>query len=362
LETPLNLQADRVIRVAQPSITDKEMRFVQECLVDNQLSCGPRNSDFERRFAAAHERKYGVTCNSGTTALMLALRCLNVGVGSRVPMPTLTMVACPNAVLSLGAEPQFVDSESETGNADWTHVGNNRSAYLAVHLYGVACDWKDVPKEKVIEDVAEGTFGSFPDGMPLGSKGALACYSTFGNKILTTGEGGLVLTDDHEVAHKLKLLRAHAFTPGDHFAHQFMAYGCRMTEIQAAIGLAQLERKDALLARRAHIASLYQQHLSGIWWLETLLRPPGSAWWVYPVLIRKGTRYTKDEVRCYLHEHGVETRSFFKPMHLQPHLKQFATGKYPVAEDLWTRGFYLGIHCDLDEADVAYTADLLGRL
>lgn len=361
MEYTLNLKADRVIRVAQPTITDKEMKFVQDALISNQLSCGPRNEAFERRFAQTHNRKYGVTCNSGTTALMLALHVMGVE-GGKVQMPTLTMVACPNAVLAVGAEPVFVDSEPETGNAELRH-SRSVDAYIAVHLYGVPATVDNTIKNRVVSDCAEAHFATYENGKSVGEAGRLSCFSLFSNKIVCgLGEGGIVLTDEDEIADRLKSLRAHAFTKNEHFHHKEFAWGCRLNEPSAAFALAQLERKDSILKRRAEIASLYQQHLSGIWWLETLMRPPGSAWWVYPVLIRKGSKYTKDEVRRYLHEHGVETRSFFKPMHLQPHLKQFATGKYPVAEMLWQQGFYLGIHFDMSESDVAYTADLLGRL
>lgn len=361
METPLNLKADRVIRVAQPSVTDLEKSFVAQALDDNQLSCGPRNSEFEQLFAQAHNRKYGVTCNSGTTALMLALRALNVSAGQKVAMPTLTMVACPNAVLSVGGIPHFVDSEPETGNAVLQY-GRGLGAYLAVHLYGVPCEVQREIRSRCIEDCAEAHFACYPDGASVGSRGAIAAFSLFANKIVQAAEGGVVLTDDCETSERLKSIRAHAFTKHEHFEHREHAWGVRMSELHAAIGLAQLARKDELLRKREQVAKHYQEMLSGVWWLETMLRPPGSVWWVYPVLIRNGTKYTKDEVRRYLHEHGVETRSFFKPMHLQPHLKEFAHGKFPVAEDLWNRGAYLPLFPDMTETDVSYIADLLRAL
>lgn len=360
MEAPLNLKAARVIRVAQPSITDKELAFVTDALIANQLSAGPRTSAFEKRFANLHNRKYGVTCNSGTSALMLALRAMDIGAGHRVAMPTMTMVACANAVLSVGATPVFVDSEPETGNA----VLRKRSGidgYLAVHLYGVPAEIHGEIRQRTISDCAEAHFATYEDGKSVGSRGRLSCFSFFANKIVTTCEGGIVLTDEDETEERLKSLRAHAFTAGEHFHHKEHAYGLRMSEVSAAIGLAQLERKDALLERREKIGKAYQSLLN-VWWLEPLMRPKGSAWWVYPVLIRKGTKYTRDEVRSYLHAHGVETRSFFKPMHLQPHLKEFAHGKFPVAEDLYERGFYLPLFSDMAIADVEYIANLLEAL
>lgn len=361
METPLNLKADRVIRVAQPSVTDLEKAFVAQALDDNQLSCGPRNAEFEQLFAQAHDRKYGVTCNSGTTALMLALRTLNVSAGHKVAMPTLTMVACPNAVLSVGGIPHFVDSEPETGNAI-LECHRGLAAYMPVHLYGVPARVDPEIRSRCIEDCAEAFGAKFEDGQSVGSRGAIAAFSLFANKIVQAAEGGVVLTDDYDTSERLKSIRAHAFTKHEHFEHKEMAWGVRMSELHAAIGLAQLARKEELLRKREQVAKHYQQLLSGVWWLETMLRPPGSVWWVYPVLIRKGTKYTKDEVRRYLHEHGVETRSFFKPMHLQPHLKEFAHGKFPVAEDLWQRGFYAPLHVSMTADDVAYISELLEAL
>lgn len=358
MEAPLNLRADRVIRVARPSMTVAESNALRECIVDNQISAGERCALFEKRFANLHNRKYGVTCNSGTTAIELALRAMNIGAGSTVAMPTMTMVACPNATIHAGATPVFVDSIPETGNANF---GDRQcDAYLPVHLYGVPCG---IPAntERVIEDCSEAHFGSFRDGKPLGSKGKVGVWSFFANKIVTTSEGGLVATDDDEIEQRLRSLRAHAFTPGDHFHHTELAMGCRMTELQAAIGLAQLDRKDWILSQREQVACWYREMLD-CWWLETMMRPPGSVWWVYPVLIRKGSAYNKEGVRRYLHEHGVETRSFFKPMHQQPHLKEFAKGKYPVADDLYERGLYLPLFPDMSVVDVEYVCDLLGEL
>lgn len=363
MEAPLNLKADRVIRVAQPSVTDLEKAFVAQALDDGQLSQGERVVAFEQDFAQLHGTLHGVSCNSGTSALQLALEAVNVG-KEKVVCPTMTMVAVPNAILSAGGIPEFVDSNPQDGNADFVQLIHARSKHktlVAVHLYGVPASWPEGYRV-VIEDCCEAHFGRFADGTSVGSKGDLACFSFFGNKCIATGEGGMVITNRRERADLMRLIRAHAFTPGEHFHHSRHALGCRMTELQGALGLAQLARKDEILRKREQVAKHYQEMLSGVWWLETMLRPSGSVWWVYPVLIRKGTKYTKDEVRRYLHEHGVETRSFFKPMHLQPHLKEFAHGKFPVAEDLFNRGFYMGIHCGLSESDISYTADLLRAL
>lgn len=346
MEPKLNLKAKRVVRVASPSITDKEISAVNECLISGQLSAGPRVERFETEFARLHDRKYGVSCNSGTSALTLALLALGA---ESVAMPSMTMVACANAALSVGATPKFIDDK-------W----NVRAqVYLPVHLYGVPDEtFPNIARSYVVEDCAEAHFAKFQNGQPVGSIGDLACFSFFANKIICCGEGGMVLTDDWDMAERLKSLRAHAFTKGEHFHHSEYACGMRMTEIQAAFGLAQLERRNVIVNTRRRLAESLMCELSRVWWLEYLPRPTGSAWWVVPVLVRKGTK-NKNDARRYLADNGVETRSFFKPLHLQPHLKEFAKGRYPVAEDQWERGFYLPLHLDMCHEDIEYIGSLL---
>lgn len=358
METQLNMDAQRVIRVACPSIGREERKNITTVLDANQLSGGPMVDEFERKFASACGRLYGVSCNSGTTALELALRAMNIGPGHKVAMPTMTMVACANAVLHVGATPIFVDSLPTTGNANWTKPPK-ADAYINVHLYGVPSETLDIPDHLTIEDCAESHFATHANGQPAGSRGAFAAFSFYANKIITTGEGGMVLTNMRGQRDRLIGLRAHAFTPGEHFHHSELAMGVRMSELQAAIGLGQFERAQWLLSKREEIAGFYRTGLD-CWWLETMLRPPGSVWWVYPVLIRKGSGYTRDAVRDHLHRHGVETRSFFKPLHLQPHLSEFAEfRKFPVAEDLYNRGFYLPLHASMDAQDTWHVADTL---
>lgn len=184
-------------------------------------------------------------------------------------------------------------------------------------------------------------------------------YFTKGILVHNCGEGGIVLTDDWDMAERLKSLRAHAFTKGEHFHHKEFALGVRMTEIQAAFGLAQLERKNTIVNTRRRLAESILAQLSSVWWLEFMPRPTGSAWWVVPILVRKESPYTKDDVRAHLARNGVETRSFFKPMHQQPHLELYASGKYPIADDLSKRGFYLPLHPELSSEDIDFMCGLL---
>lgn len=336
-----------MVRVSQPSITDLEMRAVHECLVSGQISAGPRVEQFETEFANIHDRKYGITCNSGTSALTLALLALGA---ETVIMPTLTMVACANAALSAGAAIKFVDHNQ------WkTH----RGIYLPVHLYGVP-DESFNYKPFNVEDCAEAHFAKFENGQSVGSRGTLSIFSLYANKIISTFEGGIILTDDWDMAQRLKSLRAHAFTKGEHFHHKEFAFGMRMSEPQAAFGLAQLQRRNTLINARRRAAESMLAQLSKVYWLEPFPRTKDSAWWVLPVLVRRDSKHSKDDVRNYLAQNGVETRSFFKPLHLQPHLQD--GGKYPVATDLYERGLYLPLYADLSSDDTEYICELLLNL
>jgi perosamine synthetase len=215
----------------------------------------------------------------------------------------------------------------------------------------------------LIGDNAESHYARTPDGMPLARAADMACDSYFANKVITTGEGGMVLTDDPKVAETLRSLRAHAFTPGHHFHHQRYALGCRMTEMQAALGLAQHHRYKRLLAERATIAAEFYEGLKHIEWLEFPKRSPGSVWWVFPMLVKEKSPVDRDGLRVKLAEAGVETRTYFVPMHQQPHLKKYAEGQsFPVAEYLSERGLYLGVYPGLTSAKIDYICSVIRKV
>lgn len=367
----VNRNAPRFIPVARPSLTELEARAAYDAVLSGWVSSGPRVEQFEREFAALSGKRYGVSCCSGTAALHLALVATGVGPRDEVVLPSLTMIAVANAVLYCGATPVFVDSREGDGNPDerWLEdcciAGMRTKAVIVPHLYGSpaaaflsACR-KHVPHAVVIEDCAEAHFASI-DGRPVGSFGNLSCWSFFGNKIVANGEGGMVCTNDERTAERLRSLRAHAFSPDTHFHHQELAFGYRTTEMAAAIGLAQLSRREEFIERRKQIAQRYIDHLKGISWLRITERTFESAWWVFPIVLANPT--LRNRVRKALADAGVETRSFFHPMHLQPHLRRYATHQYPVAEVLGQRGCYLPIYTDMTDSDVDYVAQVLRNL
>lgn len=367
----INFSARRQIPVARPSLGPSEADAASRAILSGWASAGPQVAEFERAFAAAHGKQFGVACNSGTTALHLALASLDVGPGDEVIVPALTMTAVANAVLYCGAAPVFVDSLPGDGNpdpawlADSRVVGASAKAVIVPHLYGVpaaallrACR-KLPPRVTVIEDCAEAHYARI-NGQPVGSFGALACWSFYGNKIVTTGEGGMVCVNDERAAERLRSLRAHAFTPGDHFRHQSLAFGYRMTEMSAAVGLVQHGRRQSFMARRREIARRYFEHLRGLPWTAFPERTFESAWWVFPVLAPH--RDFRDRVRAKLADAGVETRTYFVPLHRQPHLRKYAAREYPVADSLAARGFYLPLYPELADDDVDYICQTLRDL
>lgn len=365
----VNSKAPRFIPVAKPSLGEAEARAAFDAVRSGWISQGPIVERFEQAFAACHGKRHGVACNSGTTALHLALKAADVGPGDEVVLPTLTMVACANAVLYCGAMPRFVDSEPATGNADpaWLPrvIGPRTKAVIAPHLYGVpAIDFvhaarAHAPQATVIEDCAEAHYATV-GGRPVGSFGRLAAFSFYANKIVAGGEGGMVLVDCDLTARRLRSLRSHAFSPETHFCHEELAFGVRYTDLQAAVALVQHERRDELLRRRSEIAQRYMAHFKRLSSVEMPRRTSESAWWVFPLLCRD--RRERDRLRNRLAEAGVETRSYFIPLHRQKHLQPFATDNYPIAESLSDRGLYLPLWPDMTDDDVDYVAGIVSAI
>lgn len=368
MDPVLKTGAPRQIPVARPYVTDLDAECVRRAVSSGWVSQGPRVEEFEQAIAEAHGLKYGVACCSGTSALQLALAALGIREGERVACPTMTMVAVPNAILYVQGVPVFVDSDPETGNPDpaWVErvAWENPAAVIVPHLYGepaaefLAACRRHLPHTPVIEDCAEAHYARLPNGRSVGFAN-MATFSFYANKIVTSGEGGMVCTNVDDEAERMRQLRAHAFTPGNHFHHQGLAFGMRMTDMQAALGLAQHGRRWDFLRERSAIAHQYLGRLTRIPWLSFPRRSPGSVWWVFPLLVQRGAPLTRDELRAILADAGVETRTYFFPMHRQPHLRRYATDEYPVADDLAARGLYLPLFPGLTEDEVDYIADTI---
>jgi perosamine synthetase len=360
----------RKISVASPVIGETEKRYVADCLDSSWISSiGKYLSRFEEAFAEFCEVKHAITTNNGTTAIHLALVALGIGPGDEVIVPTLTFVATANAVRYCGATPVLVDCDEETLNIDVraieSKITERTRAIIPVHLYGHPADMDPIVELatkynlQVIEDAAE-AHGAKYQGRTVGSIGMCASFSFYGNKIVTTGEGGMVTTDDDELAAKLRLYRGQGMDPNRRYWHPVIGYNYRMTNIAAAIGCAQLERVDEALANRKRLASWYSSELSQIPGLVLPVQKDYAehVYWMYTVLLPECGAETRDEVCKFLESRGVETRPVFYPMHLLPPYKEDSTW-YPKATQISTRGLSLPTHELLTEADVAYISEQL---
>lgn len=347
-----------MIPVWQPVLDGREEIYVLDALRSNWVSSlGPYIVRFEESFAAYCGARHGVACSSGTAALHMALVALGIGPGDEVLIPDFTLIVSANTVILSGAKPVLVDVDPRTWCLDPARLEEKITprtrAVMPVHMYGHPCDMpaiQEIAKRRnlfVVEDAAE-AHGAEIAGRKVGAFGDAGCFSFYGNKILTTGEGGMVVTDDERLTERLRLLRNQAFEER-RFVHHVMGFNYRLTNVQAAIGLAQVERLEEKLARKKEIASWYRELLAD----EDVGLPaqsPGirNVHWMFGVTLGNSYRQGRDAVMRQMRERGVETRAFFCPMHLQPVFVDGAdtrypdvAGRYPVSEDLWNRGLYL---------------------
>jgi perosamine synthetase len=352
-----------MIPVFEPVVGDDEIAAVVEALKRGEISgsFGKALGEFEAKFAAYCGCRHGIAVSSGTTALHLAVAAAGIGAGDEVLVSSLTNIATALAVAHNGAIPVPVDSEAQTWNLDLDLVESlitpRTRAILPVHIYGhpVDMDRLSAIAQKhnliVIEDCAE-SHGATVRGRMTGSFGQMGCFSFYANKIITTGEGGMVTTSDDRLADKLRLLRNLAFTQ-PRFRHELRGYNFRMTGYQAAMGLAQLAKIERVIADKRRVAAIYDGLLSNESWLQ---RPIERDWalnvyWMYAVAIREESGLRRGPLLESLHRQGVDTRTFFCPMNQQPCLADlpgFRADRCPVADGLWERGFYLPSSTTLD--------------
>ena len=354
-----------IIPVCEPTLSGNELRYVTDAVETNWISsAGDYIPRFEALFAEKMGARFGVACVNGTVALHLALATLGLEPGDEVIVPTFTMIATANAVTYLGAKPVLVDSEAVTWNMDVNQVADKITprtrAIVLVHTYGHPVDMDALNEIAarhglfVLEDAAEAHGARYKEGR-VGSLGDAASFSFYGNKIITTGEGGMVTTNREDVARLAWNLRDHAFSTERHFWHKFLGYNYRMTNLQAAVGLAQTEQLDQFVAARRANAAYYTRLLREI---PGIVTPPEAPWatnvfWMYGILLTKEFGLTRDQLRAGLARRGIETRTFFIPMHCQPiYFDQYRGQRYPVAEDLCKRGMYLPSASNLTQHDI----------
>jgi perosamine synthetase len=362
------------IPIAHPLLTGNEKKYVNECIDTTWISSVGRFIPlFEERFARFCSIEHAVACNSGTSALHLALAAFDVGPGDEVIIPSLTYVATANAVRYCGATPVFVDSEPRTMNLDPRRVEaaitSRTKGILPVHLYGHPVDMDplvEVAKRHglfVLEDAAEAPGASYR-GKSVGSLGDAAAFSFFGNKTMTTGEGGMVTTSNAGLAERIRRLRGQGVDPERRYWFPTVGYNYRMTNIQAALGVAQLEQIEVHLKARRRVAGWYRTHLAA---LEPFLSLPISepwvehGWWMYTILLNDSFPLGRDEFIAQMERENIETRPVFYPVNIQPPYRGLPA-YCPVAADLSRRGVSLPTHALLTEDDIRYIADRIDCL
>jgi perosamine synthetase len=361
----------KFIPIAHPVFAGNEKKYVNECLDTVWISsAGKFIALFEEAFAAFCNTSFAIACNNGTSALHLALMGLGVASEDEVLVPTLTYIATANAVRYCNATPVFLDSEPRTMNLDPSRIEEKitrkTKGIIVVHLYGHPCDMDPILSIArkhglfVLEDAAEAHGATYRD-VKVGSIGDAATFSFFGNKIVTTGEGGMVTTKNASLAERMRLLRGQGMDPKQRYWFPIIGHNFRMTNIEAAIGLAQMEKVEWHLTKRRQIADWYRKHLSRL--RDWIALPIEEAWahhsfWIYTVLIDPATPIGRDEFMRELAERGIETRPVFYPMHTMPPYRE-RDGTYPTAEDLARRGVNLPTHGLLTEEDIAYIAETI---
>jgi perosamine synthetase len=361
------------IPVAEPDIGENELQKVIEAIKSGWVSSkGPFIEEFEEKFAKYIGLKHGAATSNGTAALHLALAALNIKRGNEVIIPTLTFASVANAVIYTGAKPVFVDSHPDYWciNPDELEekITENTKAIIPVHLYGHPCDMDPIMKVAkkhdlyVIEDCAE-AHGAEYKGRRVGTFGDVACFSFYGNKIITTGEGGMCLTNNDELAQKIRMLRDHGMNLEKRYWHEVVGFNYRMTNLQAALGVAQLEKISKFIKRKREIAKLYNSFLSGI---EGLVLHPEMSWaknvyWLYSILINeKEFGANRDHLMVKMAENGVETRRFFYPIHLMPPYKKYVSRyDFNIADELSARGINLPSSIKLTEENIKEIAQII---
>jgi perosamine synthetase len=348
--------------VNEPLLDGNEARYLAECVATGWISSeGPFVQRLEDGMAQACGQRQGVAVASGTVALELAVAALGIGPGDEVILPSFTIISCAAAVVRAGATPVFVDSDLITWNLDpalvEAAITPRTRAIMAVHIYGLPVDMDPVLAIarrhglKIIEDAAEQIGQTYrgADGLTraVGSFGDVVALSFYPNKHVTTGEGGMVLTSDDALADKCRSLRNLAFGRQSRFVHEELGWNFRMSNLQAAVGVAQLERLDATVAKKRRIGAWYDELLAGVTGLER--QPATTAYaerlpWVYGLVLADDVPFDAQEAMRRLGSGGIGTRPFFWPMHEQPALRRLGLGDgapCPVAERLARRGFYV---------------------
>ncbi|MDQ3118441.1 MAG: DegT/DnrJ/EryC1/StrS family aminotransferase [Verrucomicrobiota bacterium] len=375
-----------MIPVNEPLLAGRELDYVSECVTTGWISSAGRFIDqFEKGWATYCGRKYGVAVCNGTVSLQAAVATLDLQPLDEVIMPTFTIISCAQAVVSCGGKPILVDCEPRTWTVDVTQVEAKITprtrALMPVHIYGHPVDMDPLMKLAkkhglvVIEDAAEVHGAEYlsqragPDAnwRRCGSFGEMSSFSFYANKLITTGEGGMIVTDDPALAKRLASLRNLCFQPQQRFYHEELGFNFRMTNLQAALGVAQMERMEEIIAQKQWMGRAYTEALQDIEQLELQVTEPWarSVYWMYGVVLKEDARMDAVEFARRLRQRGVDTRPFFLGMHEQPVFHQrgwYRDERYPVAERIARRGLYLPSGLALTSSQLEQTAETVKQV
>ncbi len=363
------------IPVNEPLLSGNEKKYLNECIETGWISSeGAFVKQFEEKFAQKVNKDFGIAVSSGTAALDIAIKALGIGKEDEVIMPTFTIISCITQIIRSGAKPIFVDSDPVTWNMDVSQIEakitSKTKAIMIVHIYGLPVDIQpvlDIAKKhklKIIEDAAQ-MHGQTYNEKPCGSFGDISTFSFYPNKHITTGEGGMIVTNSEELAEKCKSYRNLCFQPQKRFVHEELGWNYRITNLQAAVGLAQLENLYKHIKRKREIGNLYNELLKNVANIQLPLQKTNYAeniYWVFGIILKKEIKFDAIDIMKKLGAEKIGTRPFFYPMHLQPVFTKkgmFRNEKYPVAENMAERGFYIPSGLGITDKQINFVAKTL---
>lgn len=371
-------QIENCVTVNQPLLDGNEKKYLIECIESGWISSdGPFIKKFEEQFSSRVGRQHGIAVCNGSVALDVAVLALGIGLGDEVIMPTFTIISCAAAIVRAGAIPVLVDSDPLTLSMDASKIEEcitiKTKAIMVVHIYGIPVDMDPVlslAKKynlKIIEDAAE-MHGQTYKGQPCGSFGDISTFSFYANKHVTTGEGGMIVTNDSDIVERCRSLRNLCFKPERRFVHDELGFNFRMTNMQAALGLAQLEQLDQFVEKKRLMGKLYDVYLCDVPGIQRPLSRTDYArsnYWVYGIVLHDEIKFDADQAIKLLAQKGIGCRPFFWCMHEQPVFKKmglFNNERYPIAERLARRGFYLPSGMALSGEQIERSAQALKEI
>jgi perosamine synthetase len=368
----------KFIPVNEPLLDGNEKKYLVQCIDTGWISSeGPFVRQFETQFAERVGRRYGIALANGSVALDCALAALQIGTGDEVILPTFTIISCAAAIIRSGALPVLVDCDPLTWNMEVRQIEKKitarTKAIMAVHIYGLPVDMDpllDLAAKHnlyLIEDAAEAHGLTYKD-RACGSFGDLSSFSFYANKLVTTGEGGMLVTDDERLAQSCRSLRNLCFQDGNRFVHEQLGWNLRMSNLQAAMGVAQLERFEEFLSKKRRIGARYRELLADIDGIQLPLTDMDYArnvYWVFGIVLKDEIPFTAAEAIERLHREGIGCRAFFWPMHQQPvftRMGLFKGEKHPNAERIARRGFYVPSGLAITDEQIQRVAEAIHRV